>query len=120
MEAKQPTYFIVGAGVAGLSCARLLKKKKPKSKVIVFDACDNVGGRCYSFDDKDIDMLVLINPDNPSGNYLLKEGDFISVSVKNTNTTISQMIKNVLYSVTGDQSYVISAQASGAVVTTGY
>jgi len=53
MEAKQPTYFIVGAGVAGLSCARLLKKKKPKSKVIVFDACDNVGGRCYSFDDKD-------------------------------------------------------------------
>ena len=52
MEAKQPTYFIVGAGVAGLSCARLLKKKKPKSKVIVFDACDNVGGRCYSFDDK--------------------------------------------------------------------
>ena len=55
-----------------------------------------------------------------TGNYLLKEGDFVSVSVKNTNTTISQMIKNVLYSVTGDQSYVISAQASGAVVTTGY
>ena len=55
-----------------------------------------------------------------TGNYVLKEGDFVSVSVKNTNTTISQMIKNVLYSVTGDQSYVISAQASGAVVTTGY
>jgi len=50
----------------------------------------------------------------------LKEGDFVSVSVKNTNTTISQMIKSVLYSVTGDQSYVISAQASGAVVATGY
>ena len=28
--------------------------------------------------------------------YRLKEGDHISVSVKNTNTTISQMIKNVL------------------------
>ena len=55
-----------------------------------------------------------------TGNYPLKEGDFVSVSVQNTNTTISQMIKNVLYSVTGDQSYVISAQASGAVVTTGY
>ena len=25
------------------------------------------------FDDKDIDMLVLINPDNPSGNYIFKE-----------------------------------------------
>lgn len=53
-------------------------------------------------------------------NYILKEGDFISIYVKNTNTTISQMIKSVLYSVTGDQSYVISAQASGAVVSTGY
>lgn len=50
----------------------------------------------------------------------LNEGDHVSVAVKNTNTTISQMIKNVLYSVTGDASYVISAQASGAVVSKGY
>lgn len=55
-----------------------------------------------------------------SGVYYLNEGDHINVAVKNTNTTISQMIKNVLYSVTGDASYVISAQASGAVVSKGY
>ena len=54
------------------------------------------------------------------GEYHLKEGDHVGVSVKNTNTTISQMIKNVLYSVTGDASYVIAAQASGAVVSIGY
>lgn len=54
------------------------------------------------------------------GVFKLKDGDYVSVFVKNTNTTISQMIKSVLYSVTGDQSYVISAQASGAVVSTGY
>lgn len=57
---------------------------------------------------------------NAGNSYPLKEGDYVNVSVKNTNTTISQMIKSVLYSVTGDQSYVISAQASGAVVSTGY
>lgn len=57
---------------------------------------------------------------NNTGAYYLKEGDYITVAVKNTNTTISQMIKSVLYSVTGDSSYVISAQASGAVVATGY
>ena len=57
---------------------------------------------------------------NNAGAYYLKEGDYITVAVKNTNTTISQMIKSVLYSVTGDSSYVISAQASGAVVATGY
>ena len=55
-----------------------------------------------------------------TGSFNLKEGDYVNVSVKNTNTTISQMIKGVLYSVTGNQSYVISAQASGSVVSTGY
>ena len=44
----------------------------------------------------------------------------LKVSVKNINTTISQMIKNVLYGITGNESYVIAAQASGVVVTTGY
>lgn len=52
--------------------------------------------------------------------YYLKEGDYIKVSLKNINKTISQMIKNALYGMTGNESYVISAQASGVVVTTGY
>ena len=51
--------------------------------------------------------------------YRLKQGDYIKVSVKNTNTTISMMIKSVLYSVTGNQSYLIVAEASGTVVATG-
>lgn len=63
----------------------------------------------------------LINDDGTvMGNeYKLKEGDYIRASAKNTNTTISQMIKNVLYGITGNESYVISAQASSIVVTTG-
>ena len=65
-------------------------------------------------------VIEKLSNSNGSGQYILKEGDFVSVSVKNTNTTISQMIKSVLYSVTGDQSYVIFAQASGSVVSTGY
>lgn len=51
--------------------------------------------------------------------YTLKEGDYLKVSVKNTNNTISQMIKNVLYGITGNESYVIAGSASGVVVTTG-
>lgn len=54
------------------------------------------------------------------GKYILKEGDYIKVSVKNINTTISQMIKNVLFGLTGNESYVISAQASAVASTTGY
>lgn len=62
----------------------------------------------------------ILNDSAYNYSYRLKEGDYIRVSVKNTNTTISQMIKGVLYSLTGDQTYVISAQASGAIVSTGY
>lgn len=32
---------------------------------------------------------------------VLKEGDIFSTSVKNTNTTLSQQLKNFFYSVTG-------------------
>lgn len=54
------------------------------------------------------------------GVYVLKEGDYIKVSAKNVNTTISQMIKNALYGITGNESYVIAAQASAICVVTGH
>lgn len=53
------------------------------------------------------------------GCILLKEGDFIVISVKNTNTTISQMFKIVLYGLSGNQSHLLSSQYSGAVLATG-
>lgn len=53
------------------------------------------------------------------GTYSLKEGDRISVSVKNTNTTISQELKNFLYKVTGNESSQISAEAAGMITTNG-
>ncbi len=62
----------------------------------------------------------ILNVLNSTGKYQLKEGDYIKVSVKNNNHTISQMIKNVLYGITGNESYVIAASGSAVVVTTGY
>ena len=53
------------------------------------------------------------------GVYYLREGDFIKVSYVNTNTTVSQMIKKVLYTVTGDSAY-ISGSAAGTSAVTGY
>lgn len=51
--------------------------------------------------------------------YKLKEGDFVIVYVKNTNTTISQMIKAVIYGITGNSADNIYTQASGTVFATG-
>ena len=62
---------------------------------------------------------VLDAMNNSARALTLKEGDRISVNVKNTNTTISQQLKNFLYKVTGNDSYQISAEASGLVTVNG-
>lgn len=51
------------------------------------------------------------------GKMQLKEGDRISVTARNTNTTISQTLKNFLYKLTGNSTYQIAAQHAGIVTT---
>lgn len=51
--------------------------------------------------------------------YKLKEGDIVSVSVKNTNQTLSQQLKNFFYTVTGNDTYTIAASHGGIVTATG-
>ena len=54
-----------------------------------------------------------------SGTLTLKEGDIFSTSVKNTNTTLSQQLKNFFYSVTGNDTYTIAAEHAGIVTANG-
>lgn len=54
-----------------------------------------------------------------SKTWTLNQGDYISVSAKNTNTTLSQQFKSFLSSVTGNDTYAISASASGMVTANG-
>lgn len=56
---------------------------------------------------------------NTNGVYYCKEGDIVSASVKNTNQTISQQLKNFFYSVTGNDAYTIAAQHAGVVTANG-
>ena len=49
----------------------------------------------------------------------LKEGDIFSASVKNTNVTLSQQLKNFFYSVTGNDTYTIAAEHAGIVTANG-
>lgn len=53
------------------------------------------------------------------GVYTMKEGDILSVSVKNTNKTLSQSIRSVFYSISGSDIYSIAAQHSGVVTAQG-
>lgn len=51
--------------------------------------------------------------------YVLKEGDIVKVSVKNTNTTISQMLRNFFYTVTGQDTYQVAARHAAMVKSNG-
>ena len=48
----------------------------------------------------------------------LKEGEF-SASVQNTNSTLSQQLKNFFYKVTGNDTYTIAAEHAGIVTANG-
>ena len=56
---------------------------------------------------------------NSDGVMYLKQGDIVSVTVKNTNRTISAILKDFIYSVTGNNSATITARHSGIVNVNG-
>ena len=58
-----------------------------------------------------------LNSDNAV--YYLKEGDIITVTVKNTNLTLSQSLKNFFYTISGNDTYTIAASSGGLILTTG-
>ncbi len=74
----------------------------------------------YSIYTTQIEEELGIGVKNPrKTTKLLKEGDIVIVTVKNTNTTIAQMLKNFFYSISGNDTYSIEASHSGVVMTTG-
>ncbi|MBQ8661923.1 MAG: FAD-dependent oxidoreductase [Alphaproteobacteria bacterium] len=54
MNTTAPTYHIIGAGIAGLACAYELKRGVPNVRTVVYEASDKIGGRAYSYQDKDM------------------------------------------------------------------
>ena len=56
---------------------------------------------------------------NTQTEYLLKEGDIVSVSVKNRSATLAQTLRNVYYKVTGNNTYTIAASSAGTVTVNG-
>lgn len=51
--------------------------------------------------------------------YKLHEGDIVSITVKNTNITLAQKMRNFFYSIAGSNEYKITTTESGLVTTTG-
>lgn len=56
---------------------------------------------------------------NKDSRVILKEGDRVAVTAKNTNQTISQILKNFFYQLAGNDTYQIAAQHAGIVTAKG-
>lgn len=66
------------------------------------------------------DKLVQDETENPSkGVILLKEGDRISVTAKNSSKTLSQSLKSFYYTISGSDLHIISGASSGTIAVNG-
>lgn len=80
---------------------------------------DKIGENVY-YSTYTSQILDRITGENGQSRTLaLKEGDFFITSVKNTNLTLSQQLKNFFYSVTGNDTYTVAAQHGGMVTANG-
>lgn len=88
--------------------------ENPGKKVTWADA-DKIGENIYysKFTSQIQDEL------EDSGKSVLKEGDMISVSVKNTNQTLSQMLRNFFYTISGQDTYQVAAEHAKMVTVNG-
>lgn len=56
---------------------------------------------------------------NETGRIILKEGDVISVTAKNSSKTMSQALKSVYYTIKGDDLHIIAATGTGTIAING-
>ena len=79
---------------------------------------DKIGENIYySVYNSQIESALI--DDNGGNKYVLKEGDIVSVNVKNTNKTISEMLRNFFYTISGSDTYQVYAQHTGIVMSNG-
>lgn len=74
-------------------------------------------GENYYYSEYTTQILEEINSD--AGAMYLKQGDMVTVSVRNTNRTIGTILRDFFYSVTGNNTATVTASHSGIVNVNG-
>ena len=94
------------------------------SKIVTDNDSKKIGNNTYySIFTSQIEDIIgvsgLNTTNNREGKIILKHGDAISVTVKNSSKTLSQSLKSFYYNWVGSNSQIIAATASGTVVIDG-
>lgn len=87
-------------------------------KKTAWGAKDKIGENLY-YSEVTSQIINQLDPDIGTGRIVLKQGDIITVSVKNNNRTIAQMLRSFFYKISGSDAYQISASHSGVVMANG-
>ena len=87
------------------------------SKKVTWTESKKIGENVYYSEYKSQLEEKLENSGN--GEISFNEGDIISVNVKNTNTTMGQILKNFFYTVTGSGTSQVQASHAGIVMLNG-
>ena len=58
MFSHKKTFHIIGGGLSGLSAAKFIRKKYKKAHIIIYEASAHLGGRCFSFYDKNLQRNI--------------------------------------------------------------
>jgi len=90
--------------------------ENPSRRAVIMNPGQTTGNVSFSVFTSSI--LPHIQTEGGNGTYLLKRGDTVIVTVRNTNRTIAQLLRDFLYSVTGAD-YQVGASFSGTVVNNG-
>lgn len=91
--------------------------ENPEKKAIQTDK-DKIGENVY-YAQYTTQIEGILEDDSKSNTFTLKSGDLVAITVKNTNLTAAQQIKNFFYTVVGNDTYTIAGSKSGLVTISG-
>lgn len=87
-------------------------------KKVTWTSGDKIGENVY-YSQFTSQIEEILRDPNANGQYVLKEGDMISVNVKNTNQTLSQMLRNFFYTIGGQDTYQVAAEHAKMITVNG-
>ena len=101
---------------------KILDENTAKRLTVAEDGSVEPGKNTYYsiFTSQIEDKIGISSGENSTGGkIILKQGDVISVTVRNNNATFSQSLKSFYYNARGEDIHIISATASGTVAIDG-
>lgn len=92
--------------------------ENPAKKALQSAGTTKIGENVYYSEYTTKILNELSREDGPKA-YYLKKGDIVTVKVKNDSETLAQVLRNIWYKVSGNDTYVIYGSSSAMVTVNG-